>query len=115
LLVIWLGEYCGTVPGTNRQLFEDGNYLDDMTGRDLATCPECGTEFRKGRLACPECGSDAETGWKDEAEVQYQSVELPDEEWRMEPGTASQSPSKRWFWIAAILAILAMLIFVFVR
>ncbi len=86
-----------------------------MTGRDLVTCPECGAEFREGRLACPECGSDAETGWKDETEVQYQSVELPDEEWRMEPGAPAPSSNNRWFWIAAILAILAMLIFVFVR
>ncbi len=86
-----------------------------MAGRDCVTCPECGAEFRESRLACPECGSDAETGWKDEAEVQYQSVELPDEEWRMEPGTPPESSSNRWFWIAAILAILAMLIFVFVR
>ncbi len=83
--------------------------------RALETCPHCGATFRGGRPACPECGSDAETGWKDETEVQYQSVELPDEEWRMEPGAPAPSSSNRWFWIAAILAILAMLIFVFVR
>lgn len=78
---------------------------------DLTSCPECGAEFPAGRLACPECGSDAETGWKDEDEVQYQSVDLPDE------GTqgAPQELSRSWFLVAAILAFLAMLVFLFLR
>lgn len=41
-------------------------------------CPQCGALFRAGRLACPECGSDAETGWKDAEEIDYQAVDLPD-------------------------------------
>ncbi|MHC4512630.1 MAG: hypothetical protein ACYTGW_05670 [Planctomycetota bacterium] len=84
-----------------------------MSGRNLIGCPECGTEFPAGRLACPECGSDAETGWKDEEEVQYQSVDLPDEEW------SSQDKPKglygRYLLLALILAILGILIFAVVR
>ena len=26
-------------------------------------------EFPAGRLACPHCGSDAQTGWRDESDV----------------------------------------------
>jgi len=84
-----------------------------MPGRDLASCPECGAQFPAGRLACPECGSDAETGWKDEEEVQYQSVDLPDEEW-----TSQGKPEGvygRYLIVALILAILGMLIFAFLR
>lgn len=41
-------------------------------------CPHCGETFRAGRAACPHCGSDAETGWADAEEIEYQSVEIPD-------------------------------------
>ena len=44
----------------------------------LSTCPNCGAQFRAGRLACPECGSDANTGWRDAEDIDYQSVEIPD-------------------------------------
>jgi uncharacterized Zn finger protein (UPF0148 family) len=74
----------------------------------LATCPECGAEFRAGRLACPECGSDTETGWKDEEEIQYQSIDLPEE------GDQPAS-SGRYLILALILAILGMLIFILMR
>lgn len=77
----------------------------------LATCPECGAQFRAGRLACPECGSDAETGWKDEEEVQYQSVELPEEGL---PGEKTGGGS-RYVTLAVILAILGMLIYILMR
>ena len=48
--------------------------------RSFETCPNCGESFPAGRLACPECGSDAETGWKDQEEIDYESVELPEPE-----------------------------------
>ena len=41
-------------------------------------CPQCGTTFRRGRLACPECGSDARTGWSSAEQIDYASVEIPD-------------------------------------
>ena len=44
----------------------------------LQECPNCGESFAAGRLACPECGSDANTGWKDAGEIDYQAVEIPD-------------------------------------
>jgi len=85
-----------------------------MAGRsNVAICPECGAEFRAGRLACPECGSDAETGWKDEEEVQYQSVELPEKEGSghgRPPG-----PRVRYLTLAIMLAILGMLVVIVLR
>ena len=68
-------------------------------------CPECGAEFPRGRLACPECGSDAETGWKDEEEIQYQAIEIPDA-WPPEPPMRRGIP---WQLVAAVLALLGML------
>ncbi len=85
-----------------------------MSSRDPVECPECGAQFKAGRLACPECGSDAETGWKDENEIQYQSVEIPD----YLPDLDAKPEAKagdRWFRVAAILAILACLVWVFGR
>jgi hypothetical protein len=43
---------------------------------ESAECGYCGESFRRGRRSCPHCGSDAETGWKDEDEIQAESVEL---------------------------------------
>ena len=68
-------------------------------------CPECGARFPHGRLACPECGSDAETGWKDEEEIQYQSIDIPDA-WPPEPPVQR---GVRWQVVAAVLALLGML------
>lgn len=77
----------------------------------LASCPECGAEFPAGRLACPECGSDAETGWKDEDEIQYQSIDLPEEEAK----GSRPAGGGRYLILALILAVLGMLIFILVR
>lgn len=41
-------------------------------------CPNCGAEVAANARACRECGSDANTGWKDGDELDYQSVEIPD-------------------------------------
>ena len=80
-----------------------------MPRRELEICYECGAEFRRGRLACPECGSDAETGWKDETEIQYQSVEIPDY-------YEEESPTKRrsgyLYYVAALLALAAVLVWI---
>ena len=80
--------------------------------RETEICDECGAEFRKGRLACPECGSDAQTGWKDEEEIQYESIEIPDG-WGPE-NEPSKGPG-RYLLIAAVLAILGMLVFALSR
>lgn len=42
-------------------------------------CPHCGSHFKAGRPACPDCGSDASTGWRDPEDLDYLSVELPDD------------------------------------
>ena len=47
--------------------------------RSTFECPHCGAPVPAGRLACPECGSDAGTGWQSSEEIDYQSVELPDD------------------------------------
>ena len=84
--------------------------------RQVEHCPECGTEFRRGRLACPECGSDAETGWKSEEEIEYQSVQIPD---TYEELVGETRPRRRVrsivYFVAAILALLAMLLWVLTR
>ncbi|MDP6930964.1 MAG: hypothetical protein QF412_14795 [Planctomycetota bacterium] len=43
------------------------------------TCPHCGSRFKASRPACPDCGSDANTGWRDPEDLDYLSVELPDD------------------------------------
>jgi len=44
-----------------------------------AECANCGDTFPAGRAACPHCGSDAQTGWKAGDEVDYQSLDVPDQ------------------------------------
>ncbi len=80
-----------------------------MARKKTDFCPECGAEFPHGRLACPECGSDAETGWKNEGEIQYQSIEIPDA-WPPEPPPQRRIP---WGLVAAVLALIGMLALVF--
>lgn len=65
-------------------------------------CPNCGAEFRAGRLACPECGSDAATGWRSGEDIEYESLELPE---RDDAPVAPRALSKRFMLIAAVLAL----------
>ena len=76
-------------------------------------CPHCGESFRAGAAACPHCGSDAETGWADPEEIAYQSVEIP--EYLVEESLPSTRPDWRaWLWvIGTLLAVLAVLRWVF--
>ncbi len=89
--------------------------------RRTLVCPHCGATFREGRLSCPECGSDAQTGWKSQEEIDYQSVELP--EWDDEPewtplGARAWIPraprgmarklGKPLFWTFFVLALFAL-------
>ncbi len=60
-----------------------------MSGPEPFECPHCGAPVPKGRLACPECGSDAQTGWQSSEEIDYQSVELPED-------LLPQQPGPRW-------------------
>lgn len=64
-------------------------------------CVHCGHVFRAGRPACPECGSDASTGWRDAEDIDYLSVELPDE-----TATTESARSVRPWWLLALIAAL---------
>lgn len=46
--------------------------------REIFECPHCGADVPIGSKVCRECGSDAGTGWQDGAEIDYQSIEIPD-------------------------------------
>lgn len=71
-------------------------------------CPHCGARFKRGRLACPECGSDASTGWKSQAEIDYDSVDLPELDPR--PARAGPIPPKVMF-VATLVLLFALLAF----
>jgi hypothetical protein len=73
-------------------------------------CPHCGAAFPRGKLACPECGSDAETGWKTQSEIDYESVELPE----TESASAHAGPIPRWLWLAAAIVLVIALAFFFI-
>lgn len=69
-------------------------------------CPHCGATFAAGRLACPECGSDAGTGWKSGEEIDYQSVDLPDDPY----APASATGRRGVYWLALVAALIAALV-----
>lgn len=81
--------------------------------RPPVDCPHCGATFRAGRPACPECGSDDATGWREQDDLDYLSVEIPD-------GLGSEfDPPQRGrqtLWIvAALLALAGMLVLTLFR
>jgi len=76
--------------------------LNDMARRRQRSreeeCPHCGETFRAGKAACPHCGSDADTGWADADEIEYQSVEIPD----FYEDPAATPP---WRWVSIVLIV----------
>ena len=76
--------------------------------RKLA-CPHCGALFRAGRLSCPACGSDRETGWKTQEEIDYEAVELPEEE-TLYPPPRRQGGWFRKFLVPVVVAALVFLL-----
>lgn len=79
--------------------------------REFFECPHCGASVAVGSKACRECGSDAETGWQDEEEIAYQSLDIPQ---GFSPEDERAIPSGRRWWIpvVAIVVAIAMLIWV---
>jgi hypothetical protein len=47
---------------------------------ELQDCPHCGSPVESSSICCKACGSDVETGWGDPAEIDYQSIELPEQD-----------------------------------
>ena len=74
-----------------------------MPGPEPFECPHCGAPVPRGRLACPECGSDAQTGWQSSEEIDYQSVELPED-------SRNQPRGPRW--LVPLVIVLLVLAFV---
>lgn len=81
--------------------------------REASTCPHCGERVPAGRLACPECGSDANTGWQDQEEIDYTSVDIPDA-WPPDDDTGRHGLPP-WLWWTAVLALLAFVLVAILR
>ena len=43
--------------------------------RNHSECPSCGARLKADSVFCHECGSDAETGWREDADLE--SLDLP--------------------------------------
>lgn len=74
-------------------------------------CPHCGAPVPAQRICCASCGSDIETGWRDSQEIDYSSIELPDDSLPSESTTEIQKARLRSigillaFFIAAPLSL----------
>lgn len=79
-----------------------------MARRRQKECDHCGESIPERALACPHCGSDAQTGWADSEELEYQSVEIP-ESWPEDDGTFGGPRSARWVRVTAIVLLFALL------
>ncbi len=83
--------------------------------RKMFECPNCGAEVDATARACRECGSDANTGWKDAEEIDYQSVEIPDGYGGEHDANAPRAAWRRWgagivLVLCALLLLLATLL-----
>lgn len=77
-------------------------------------CPVCGEEVPNNAKSCPECGACDKSGWSGQAESS--GLNLPDEDFDYQKfieGEFGGRPKKsgmHWvWWLAALLAFLAML------
>ncbi len=66
-------------------------------------CPHCGTPVPTQRICCAACGSDLDTGWKDPGEIEYHSVEIPEDDLRS--ATDSDEHKSRMKSIGLLLAL----------
>lgn len=71
-------------------------------------CPHCGAEVRQGAKVCRACGSDADTGWQDEATIEYTSVDLPDG--HREGGSDELPPARLPRWVVVTALLMAVLL-----
>ena len=54
-------------------------------------CPHCGALVPSHRICCAGCGSDLETGWMDPEQIDYKSIDLPEDEL---PSTPDNEPGQ---------------------
>lgn len=76
-------------------------------------CPVCGERVPANAVSCPECGACDKSGWSGEAESS--GLGLPDEDFDYQKFVAHEfgdrpkkSPMQWLWWLAALLAFLAM-------
>ena len=77
-------------------------------------CPVCGEEVPNNAKSCPECGACDKSGWSGQAESS--GLNLPEEDFDYQKfiegefgGTPKKSSMQWVWWLAALLAFLAML------
>ncbi|MCA8978082.1 MAG: hypothetical protein KDC98_25370 [Planctomycetes bacterium] len=77
--------------------------------RELFECPHCGADVVLGAKVCRECGSDADTGWLDEEEIGYQSLDLPSgySDRPDHPGAGRSERLPRWVVVTALVVVVA--------
>ncbi len=78
--------------------------------RGIMECPHCGATFRAGRAACPECGSDARTGWQDQEEIDYQSLDLDPTGYEGSGRPHANAKRNRIIALVVVIAMVLMLI-----
>ena len=69
------------------------------------SCPVCGEAVPRHAKACPGCGADERSGWDEEA-TRYDGLDLADEDTGQKQGKSSHP----LFWIAVVVALLAVLV-----
>ena len=82
-------------------------------------CANCGAAIPRTARACPECGADERSGWR-EASV-YDGLDLPDSAWAGDAeAPAAATPAHpggrvRWYWLAAGLLVVIVLVLAALR
>jgi hypothetical protein len=77
-----------------------------------AECANCGAEIPRHAQACPGCGADERTGWR-ETSV-YDGLDLPESAYGDTSARTRVRHGLPWYFVvAAILGILAALVFSF--
>lgn len=74
-------------------------------------CPHCGAPLPRRAHVCKECGSDDRTGFRDSADIDYESTDLPEaydpEAWEAEATERKRTRAVRLYVAAPVLLALA--------
>ena len=81
--------------------------------REIFECPNCGADVPIGSKACRECGSDEGTGWQSSEEVDYQSLELPDDDGPMTRTERVQG--SRWLSVVVVVMVATLVAWLVLR